>query len=143
MPPAKSSVQSAGSPTDVRPVFETIARNAVSLCGSLFANAFRFDGEMLHFIASHNVGPNFVDLLKAKYPMRPDNSQVAGRVILTRSVVKLENALIDPDYDKRFPSAMGWRRMLGVPMVREGEPIGVIVVGWAESGPVPKPKRIC
>ena len=61
------------SPTDVRPIFETIARNAVSLCGSLFANAFRFDGEMLHFIASHNVGPNFVYLLKAKYPMRPDN----------------------------------------------------------------------
>ena len=57
--------------------------------------------------------------------------------------MKLENALIDPDYDKRFPSVMGWRHMLGVPMVREGEPIGVIVVGWAESGPVPKPKRIC
>ena len=95
------------SPTDARPVFETIARNAVSLCGSLFANAFRFDGELLHFIASHNVGPNFVDLLKAKYPMRPDNSQVAGRVILTRSVVKLENALIDRDMTSDFPLPWG------------------------------------
>jgi hypothetical protein len=38
-------------------VFETIVRNAVSLCGSLFANVFRFDGELLHFAASHNVGP--------------------------------------------------------------------------------------
>ena len=126
------------SPTNVQPVFETIVRNAVSLCGSLFANVFRFDGELLHWVASHNVGPSFVDLLKAKFPMRPDSSQVAGRVLLTKSIVRLEDALDDPDYDKRFPRALGWRRYLGVPMLREGDPLGVIVVGWAEAGPVPK-----
>jgi adenylate cyclase len=126
------------SPTDVQPVFETIVRNAVSLCGSLFANVFRFDGGLLHWVASHNVGPSYVDLLKAKFPMRPDRSQVAGRVLLTKSVIRLENALTDPDYDQRFPGPMGWRRMLGVPMLREGDPLGVIVVGWAQAGPVPK-----
>ena len=126
------------SPTDVQPVFETIVRNAVALCGSLFANVFRFDGELLHLVASHNVGPDYVELLRAKYPMRPDSSQVSGRAVLTRSVVRLEDALADPDYDQRFPAAMGWRRMLGVPMLRQGEPLGVIVVGWAEAGPVPK-----
>jgi signal transduction histidine kinase/CHASE3 domain sensor protein len=126
------------SPTDVQPVFETIVRNAVALCGSLFANVFRFDGELLHFVASHNVGPDYVELLRAKYPMRPNSSQVSGRAVLTRSVVQLEDALADPDYDHRFPAAMGWRRMLGVPMLRQGEPLGVIVVGWAEAGPVPK-----
>ena len=113
-------------------------RNAVSLCGSLFANVFRFDGELLHWQASHNVGPSFVDLLKGKFPMRPDSSQVAGRAVLTKSVVRLEDALSDPDYDQRFPRAMGWRRLLGVPMLRGDELLGVIVVGWAESGPVPK-----
>ena len=126
------------SPTDVQPVFETIVRNAVSLCGSLFANVFRFDGELLHFVAAHNVGRNYVDLLQAKYPMQPDASQISGRVLLTKSVVRLQDALTDPDYDQRFPSAMGWRRMLGVPMLCEGDPLGVIVVGWAEAGPVPK-----
>src|SRR5687768_3526628 len=39
------------SPTDVQRVFDTIVRSAVSLCGGLFANVFRFDGELLHFIA--------------------------------------------------------------------------------------------
>jgi GAF domain-containing protein len=126
------------SPTDVQPVFETIVRNAVTLCGSLFANVFRFDGELLHFAASHNVGPDYVGLLKTKYPMRPDASQVSGRVILGRSVVRVENALLDPNYDQRFPSAMGWRRMLGVPMLRDGDPLGVIIVGWAEPGPILK-----
>src|SRR5262245_815531 len=126
------------SPADAQPVFETIVRNAVSLCGGLFANVFRFDGELLHFVASHNVGPSYVDLIKSTYPRRPDRSQVAGRVLLEKSVVRLEDALADPDYDQRFPRAMSWRRLLGVPILREGEPIGAIVVGWAEAGPVPK-----
>ena len=127
------------SPADVQPVFETIVRNAVALCGSLFANVFRFDGELLHFVTSHNVGPAYEELLRAKYPMRPNSSQISGRAVLTRSVVRLEDALADPDYDLRLPaSATGWRRMLGVPMLRRGEPVGVIVVGWAEAGPVPK-----
>jgi GAF domain-containing protein/DNA-binding response OmpR family regulator len=122
----------------VQPVFETIVQNAVFLCGSLFANVFRFDGELLHFAAGHNVGPSYVELLRAKYPMRPDSSQVSGRVLLTKSVVGLEDVLADPDYDQRFPQAMGWRRMLGVPMLRQGDPLGAIVVGWAEPGLVPK-----
>src|SRR5215472_4512971 len=140
------------SPADVQPVFETIVRSAVSLCGSLYANVFRFDGELLHFVAFHNVGPIAVrgasvprwknwrhqlDFLKTKYPMRPDSSQVAGRVVLTKSVVQLEDVLTDPDYDQRT-RAIGFRRLLGVPMLRDGEPLGVIVAGWAEAGPVPK-----
>jgi hypothetical protein len=70
--------------------------------------------------------------------MRPDFSQVSGRVLLTKSVVRLEDVLADPDYDQRFPRAMGWRRMLGVPMLGQSDPLGVIVVGWAEPGPVAK-----
>jgi hypothetical protein len=99
------------SPADVQPVFQTIVRNAVSLCGSLYANVFRFDGELLHFVASHNVAPSpwrhYADFLKAKYPMRPDSSQVSGRVLLTKSVVRLEDALADPDYDQRSARGAG------------------------------------
>ena len=128
----------ASSPTDAQPVFETIVRNAVALCGSLFANVFRYDGELLHYVASHNTTPGFVELIQSKYPMRPDISQVSGRVILNKSAVRLKDARADPDYDQRFPPARGWRRMLGVPMLREGTLLGVIVVGWAEAGPIPK-----
>ena len=126
------------SPTDAQPVYETIVRNAVALCGSLFALVFRFDGDLLHFVAGHSVGPGYVDLLKTKYPMRPDYSQVSGQVALTKSVVQLQDALADPDYDRRFPLSRGWRRMLGMPMLREGHLLGVIVVAWAEPGPIPK-----
>ncbi|HXV11086.1 MAG TPA: GAF domain-containing protein [Burkholderiales bacterium] len=128
----------SASPTDPQPVFEAIVRNAVALCGSLFANVFRYDGELLHYAASHNTGPGYVELLREKYPMRPDMSQVSGRVLLSKLVVRLEDARSDPNYDQRFPTAMGWRRMLGVPMLRDGKPLGAIVVGWADAGPIPK-----
>jgi signal transduction histidine kinase len=126
------------SPSDEQPVYQTIVRNAVSLCGSLFALVFRFDGEQLHFAAGHSVGPGYVELLKTKYPMRPDYSQVSGRVVLTKSVVRLKDALADPDYDRRFLLSRGWRRILGMPMLRAGHLLGVIVVCWAEPGPIPE-----
>ncbi|HMF25425.1 MAG TPA: GAF domain-containing protein, partial [Pseudolabrys sp.] len=133
------------SPNDVQPVFETIVRNARSLCGGLFANVFRFDGDLLHYVASDYVdvasdyvGPSYAELMRTKYPMRPDSTQVSGRVVLTKSVVRLEDAFADQEYDQRFAAARGWRRLLGVPMLREGEPIGVIAVGWTEPGPISK-----
>src|SRR5262249_1838954 len=86
----------------------------------------------------HNVGPSYVEMIRAKYPMRPDSSQVSGRVLLTKSVVWLEDALADPAYDQRFPQAMRWRRVLGVPMLRDGDPLGVLVVAGAEAGPASK-----
>ena len=128
----------SSSPTDVTPVFDAIAKNAVTLCGSLFANVFRFDGELLHFVSSERYASNAVEMLKKAYPMRPSASQVSGRAILAKAVVRMEDALADPDYDHAFAHAGGWRRMLGVPMLREGTPIGVIVAGWAETGPIPK-----
>jgi signal transduction histidine kinase/DNA-binding response OmpR family regulator len=126
----------SGSPTDVQPVFDAIARNSVTLCSSLFANVFRFDGELLHWVSSH--GYQAVPALRSTYPARPNISQIAGRAILTNAIVRMEDALADPDYDQRFAQLGGWRRMLGVPMLREGHPIGVIVVGWTESGPIPE-----
>jgi hypothetical protein len=47
------SIPISGTPAQkrVQPAFEAIVRNAVSLCGSLFANVFRFDRELLHFVA--------------------------------------------------------------------------------------------
>jgi signal transduction histidine kinase len=124
------------SPTDAQPVFDTIVRNAVRLCGGMFANVLRFDGELLHYVASSHSAPGFLRRMRDRYPMRPDKRQIAGRVVLARATVTMEDALADADYDRTMAIAGRWRRMLGVPMIRDGNPIGVIVVGWAEPGPV-------
>jgi signal transduction histidine kinase len=126
----------SGSPTDVQPVFDSIARRAVQLCDSLFANLFRYDGEQLYFVASQNVAPEQLEIMADRYPMPPDLSQVSGRVVLRNAIVRMEDALADSTYDHRFAEVGGWRRMLGVPMVREGRILGAIVVGWRDAGPV-------
>ncbi len=126
----------SSSPTDVQPVFNAIARNANILCSGLFANVFRFDGELLHISASAQNAPQALDILQSTYPARPSAAQVSGRVVLSNTIVRMEDALADPDYDHRFADSGGWRRILGVPMLRDGNPIGAIVVGWSEPGPI-------
>ena len=128
----------SSSHSDLQPVFDAIVRSAVGLCDGLFANFLRFDGERLHFVATSNVDPEFAEAVKRYYPLRPDQSQVAGRVILGKAPVMLEDALADPRYDRGLALAGGLRRLLGVPLMREGEPIAVLVVGWSRPGPVPR-----
>jgi len=127
----------SSSPTNVQPVFDAIVRNAVRLCDAMFASAFRYDGEMLHFLATTSINQAFLQTIKDVYPIRPDRSQISGRAILGRSVIRLEDALADPDYNRSHAIAGDWRRMLGVPLLRDGNPIGVIVVGWKDAGPIP------
>ncbi len=127
----------SSTPTNVQPVFDAIVRNAVTLCDAMFASAFRYDGEMLHFLATTSVNEEFLRTIRDVYPIRPDRSQISGRAILTRSLVRLEDALADPEYNQRHAVAGDWRRMLGVPLLRDGNPIGVIVVGWKDAGPIP------
>ncbi|TAN53349.1 MAG: GAF domain-containing protein [Betaproteobacteria bacterium] len=124
----------SSSPTDVQPVFDAIARNALTLCGSSFANVYRYDGKLMHFAASHLVSPEQIAIVKQGYPAPPSRGRVAGRAILSRAVVCIEDALADPDYDHPVAAAAGWRRMFAVPMLRDGEPLGAIAVGWTEPG---------
>jgi GAF domain-containing protein/CheY-like chemotaxis protein len=124
--------------TDLQPVFDTIARRAGQLCDGLFANVFRFDGELIHLVATNNSSPAFVEMLRGRYPMRPDGSQVSGKVIRDRSIVAMPDALADPNYPHALAVAGGWRSMLGVPMLREDRALGAIVVGWRQPGAVAK-----
>jgi signal transduction histidine kinase/CheY-like chemotaxis protein/putative methionine-R-sulfoxide reductase with GAF domain/tetratricopeptide (TPR) repeat protein len=128
----------SSSHRDLAPVFEAIVRRAEKLCEGTFASLFRFDGDRLHFVATSNTDPAFLAALHGRYPTAPDFSQISGRVILRRAVVAMEDALADRDYDHEFARAGSWRRMLGVPLMREGTPLGALVVGWAHAGPVLK-----
>src|SRR5687768_8542902 len=88
----------ARSPAEVQPVFDTIVRSAVRLCGSLFGAVYRFDGEKLYFVAQHNYPTAALERAKTAHPQAPDRSHGAGRAILTKSVARIEDVLKDPDY---------------------------------------------
>ena len=126
--------------TDAQPVFEAIGRNAARLCDALFSCMYRFDGELIHLVATHNLPAAAKEVGRNLYPMRPDRSQLSGRAVLTRSVQRLEDAAQDPDYATHVAEAGGWRRLLAVPMLRDAEPLGVIAVGWRDPGPIPEPR---
>ncbi len=123
------------SPTDVQPIFDTIVRSAVRLCDGLYSFVIRFDGELMHIGANHNYTPEVLQTVQQMYPMRPSRQQVSGRVILTRAVVHIEDVRDDLEYPQHVAQAGGWRAMLGVPMLREGTPIGMIGVVRGQPGP--------
>ncbi|HTI54404.1 MAG TPA: GAF domain-containing protein [Verrucomicrobiae bacterium] len=123
------------SPTDVQPVFDTIVRSAVRLCDGLYGTAHRFDGELVHLTAHHNCAPEALEALRRAFPMRPDRHMMSGRAILTRAIVHVEDVLADPEYPAQVGRAGGFRGVLAVPMLREGIPIGAIVVIRAQPGP--------
>jgi GAF domain-containing protein/CheY-like chemotaxis protein len=128
----------SSSPTDVQPVFDTIVNSAPRLCGARFCLLYRFDGELLHLVAHHNVTGELLEFLQRLYPMRPSRQHAAGRAILTSAVVEIEDALSDPEYQQSVASLGGWRSMLAVPMLREGVPIGTIVIQRTEAGLFPQ-----
>jgi two-component system, NtrC family, sensor kinase len=126
-------------PADVRPVFDTILRNFVLLCGGVFGGLFTFDGELVHFAGAYGFTPEQLAEIKAKYPVRVDDPSVtSARAILARAPVHIEDVMSDPQYDRPHVAASGMRRLLAVPMLREGVPLGAIVAGWAEAGATPK-----
>jgi signal transduction histidine kinase len=128
----------SASPSDVQPVFETIVRSAVTLCSSTNGAVFRFDGELLHYVAGANFTPEWLAAVQSKYPLKPDLSTISGRALLSGTVVHIDDVLADPQYDHSHATKGGWRRMLAVPMLREGVALGVIVVAWAEPGRTPQ-----
>jgi GAF domain-containing protein/CheY-like chemotaxis protein len=127
----------SSSPTDVQPVFDVIVHSAVRLCDGVHAAVFRFDGELVHLAAHHNVTPEALVEFERVYPLPPSRESLSARAILDRSVVHVPDVESDPDASssRRLGQATGYRSVLSVPMLRDGIPIGGISVGRAQVGP--------
>jgi GAF domain-containing protein len=128
----------SGSPTDVRPVFDAILKSAVALCDAELAATFPFDGKLVHLGATHNWSREALEYFSKVYPSPPSAQLLSGRTILSKSIVEIPDAASDPHYDPNSVITGHWRRMLGAPMLREGEPLGALVVAWSEPGETPR-----
>jgi GAF domain-containing protein/CheY-like chemotaxis protein/anti-sigma regulatory factor (Ser/Thr protein kinase) len=125
------------SPTDVQPIFEAIVTSAVRLCDGLMSCVFRFDGELIHFVAHHGFTAEGLATYQGAYPLTPAQDRLLGRALVERAVVNVSDVLIE------FRSSIGQRELghravLAVPMVREGVSIGVIATSRAEPGSFPE-----
>jgi two-component system, NtrC family, sensor kinase len=124
--------------TDAQPVFDMIAASALQLCGAGFGQLALYDGKLLHMTAFHNVRPEGVEAIRRRFPAPADRGSAMGRAIQDRRVVHIPDLVEDPEYAfKGELATMGFRALLVVPMLRQGEPIGAIGVGRAERGEFP------
>jgi hypothetical protein len=73
-----------GSPGDLQPVFQAMLKNAVRLCDASFGSLYRWDGDALHLIATHNTPPAFAEYRKHT-PLRPGPTSASGRMVVTKT----------------------------------------------------------
>jgi GAF domain-containing protein len=120
----------ASSPTDLEPVFNTILANAVHLCEAQNGALFRFDGEMIHWAVGHGIAPE-VEAYFAAHPFHPSRESAVRRVALERRLVHVPDVLADPEftaYRTEPYRQQGMRSVLALPLLKENDLIGIIVI---------------
>ena len=125
----------SSSPTDVQPVFDVIVERAVRLCGGHFGRVYRYNGDLIHVVARHGVSTAGQEELQRVFPRPATDDTIVGRVITTRQaayVTDIERAEGVPPLSRRMIEALGTRSQVTVPMLRAGEPIGAMTIGWSE-----------
>jgi signal transduction histidine kinase len=128
----------SSSPTDVQPVFNTIAQSAARLCKAQFCHVFRFDGELIHFAASHGLMPEGVEAAGSVYPMAPGRGSAAARSIVSGAVEHIPDVRADPDYEHGHTAKIiNYRSIVAVPMLKDDRPIGAITVARPQAGTFP------
>jgi len=117
------------STTDLEAVFLPLITRAVQLCDADHGDIIRFDPQTHQYLqAAHfGVGSDAYRAIVRGRPYRPGRDTLVGRTILEAGPVQIDDALADAEY--KFVEAQrsaGFRSILGVPLMREGFPIGVI-----------------
>jgi GAF domain-containing protein len=128
----------SSSPSDVAPVFTTIARNAMHLLGGVTSGVVLVTGDVVHFGASatrETIGPIGSLIFPMSLSEFSRHRPVLAQVLETRqpaSVADMETDERTTPEVRQFARAVGFRSNVIVPMLREGELIGLIVVTRVE-----------
>jgi GAF domain-containing protein len=118
---------------DLQPVLDTLIENATRLCGATHGSIHKAAGDSFPLVAAYALSPELQRFIKEN-PPRPGRETVVGRVAMERRVVQISDLRADPEYNygARFFES---RTTLGVPLLREGVPIGVIIIFRTEVQP--------
>jgi len=117
---------------DLQKVLDTLVQSAARLCEADAAGLGMPKGTIYDFEASHGVSREFLDYL-AGHPAEISRGTVAGRALLEQKVFHVHDVLADPEYTYRVGQKIGgYRTVLGVPLLREEMPIGVITL-WRKA----------
>jgi class 3 adenylate cyclase/putative methionine-R-sulfoxide reductase with GAF domain len=110
-------------------VLQTVLDNAVRLSHADQGNITReIGGEFRARVFSADVPADFRELMTGYVPV-PGRGSAMGRALLERAPIQIVDVVADPEYElKEAQRLSGFRTLLGIPMFRDGEPIGVLSV---------------
>src|SRR5262249_8654155 len=105
------------------------------LCEAEMAGIVRPRGGAYYWATSYRFPPEYTEYIM-HYPLRPGRDTLVGRVLLEGAIAHIPDVLADPEY-RFFESQRlgGFRTSLGIPLLREGTPIGVLVLGRSTVPP--------
>jgi len=117
---------------DLQTVLDTLAESAVRLCEADIASIHRQQGTSYQARATFSLPLDKVEareLAMANITFAPGRGSILGRTVLERKPVQVADVLADPDYTlQEMQKKVGFRTLLGVPLLRDGNPVGVIVL---------------
>src|SRR4029077_10700472 len=116
---------------DILPVLQTVVARAVELCTADSGSILRIEGGRGFFAANVGEMNDFEGWLRLSEgsSVEPSRGTTIGRVLLQNSTVQVADAVTDPDYtDHAGQKLTGGRTHLGVPILRDGLPVGVFVL---------------
>jgi GAF domain-containing protein len=123
----------SSSPGELEPVFQAMLANAVRLCDAKFGVLNLYEGGVFRTVAVHNVPPAYAEM-RRREPLRPHPGTAHAEVVRTKQVVHISDARTLPAYLEGSPMPVaivdvgGARTLLLVPMLKENDLIGTIVI---------------
>jgi two-component system NtrC family sensor kinase len=130
----------SSSPGELEPVFQAMLENAVRICNANFGNIYRWDGDSLRLVATHNTPRAYAELRRSS-PFRPSPETTTGRMIATKSVTHVTDLAGERGYAERDPLFVagvevgGIRTLLSVPMLKKNDLIGALSIYRQEVRP--------
>jgi GAF domain-containing protein len=120
---------------DLQAVLHTLVESAARLCDADKASIARQQGGVFFRMEAYGVSPEFIEYART-VPVEPERGSAIGRALLERKAIHIPDVQADPEYNwaeaQRFGS---FRTNLGVPMLRDGVPIGAFGLTRTEVRP--------